>query len=165
MDWPLVNSLHSPFFEEFTSSDRHEDTLAIREQLNALNYSDRQNTLTIYILSQVRKIVGLKDLEAIDPDLGFSELGIDSLTSIELRNRLQNTLDCSLPSTLTLDYPTINHLTSYLLEKLFPSEDLFDESLPSDSLETTDIEQLSEAEAEVLLLEELAKISDLGVDI
>ena len=165
MDWPLVNSLHSPFFEEFTSSDRHEDTLAIREQLNALNYSDRQNTLTIYILSQVRKIVGLKDLEAIDPDLGFSELGIDSLTSIELRNRLQNTLDCSLPSTLTLDYPTINHLTSYLLEKLFPSEDLFDESLPSDSLETTDIEQLSEAEAEVLLLEEFAKISDLGVDI
>ncbi|NEO58803.1 MAG: SDR family NAD(P)-dependent oxidoreductase [Okeania sp. SIO3B5] len=162
MDWRVVNSLNSPFFEEFTSSECHEDTLAIRERLNALTYSDRQQTLTIYILSQVAKIIGLKDLEAIDTDLGFSELGIDSLTSLELRNRLQNTLDCSLPSTFTLDYPTINHLTSYLLEKLFPSDDLPSESLPSHSLETTDIDQLSEAEAEALLLEELAKISDLS---
>ncbi|NEO55601.1 MAG: hypothetical protein F6K54_22525 [Okeania sp. SIO3B5] len=47
-----------------------------------------------------------------------------------------------------------------MLEKLFSSDDLLSESLPSHSLETTDIEQLSEAEAEALLLEELAKISD-----
>jgi hypothetical protein len=41
-------------------------------------------------------------------------MGMDSLTSVELRNRLQSTLSCTLASTLAFKYPTIEALVDHL---------------------------------------------------
>ncbi|MGR9012007.1 MAG: SDR family NAD(P)-dependent oxidoreductase [Gammaproteobacteria bacterium] len=51
----------------------------------------------------------------IDPRRGFFELGMDSLTSMELRNRLQRELDITLDATLTFKYPSVLVLSEYLL--------------------------------------------------
>jgi acyl transferase domain-containing protein/NAD(P)-dependent dehydrogenase (short-subunit alcohol dehydrogenase family) len=48
-------------------------------------------------------------------DLSFFELGMDSLMSLDLRNRLQTDLERPLPSTIALEYPTIPELAGYLL--------------------------------------------------
>jgi acyl carrier protein len=46
--------------------------------------------------------------------VGFVTLGLDSLTSIELRNNLQRTLHCVLPVTFAFDYPTMEAAAEYL---------------------------------------------------
>jgi myxalamid-type polyketide synthase MxaB len=46
------------------------------------------------------------------------DLGMDSLTSVELRHRLERNLSCSLPLTLAFDYPSVAALADYLTEQL-----------------------------------------------
>jgi len=100
--------------------------------------------------------LGIKDTNEIDLDLGFSELGLDSLSSVELRNKLQSSYDMKLPSTVIFDYSNIKILANYLLSILFPNvlkkETI---SLEMDNVDLTEVEKLSEMEAEALLLEEL----------
>ena len=86
-------------------------------------------------------------------------MGLDSLSSVELRNRLQNIFNCKLPSTLTYDFPTINSLVNYLVEKLNVHQS--DASKPLTTQEK--ITQLSEAEAESLLLAELENMIDTNL--
>ncbi len=154
IDWSRSNSFTSPFFAELAVDNGQNPSLI--SQLESLSPSDRQNQLAAYLQSQVAKITGLGYSDAIDLNQGFAELGIDSLTSLEFRNRLQSTFNCSLPSTLTFDYPTINRLIPYLMPKLFPGDTLSPDFSPCI---LSDVEQLSEAEAEALLLDELAKIN------
>ncbi|WUW92067.1 SDR family NAD(P)-dependent oxidoreductase [Streptomyces sp. NBC_01451] len=52
--------------------------------------------------------------EAIDPDHGFLDIGFDSLTAIEFRNRLAAVTGRPLPATLIFDYPSATALTGFL---------------------------------------------------
>jgi hypothetical protein len=90
---------------------------------------------------------------------GFFEYGMDSLTSIELRNYLQTSLDCSLSSTLVFNYSTIEALVDYLATEVL-ALDLSDVETPQaekDEVLATEVKQLSEEDAEALLIEELEK--------
>jgi hypothetical protein len=44
--------------------------------------------------------------------------GLDSLGAVELRNMLQESLSVRLPSTVVIDYPTVNALTGYVTQQL-----------------------------------------------
>ncbi|PSK80107.1 phosphopantetheine binding protein, partial [Murinocardiopsis flavida] len=56
----------------------------------------------------------------ITPDHPFTELGFDSLTAIELRNRLRAATGLALPPTLLFDYPSTGALAEYILRELAP---------------------------------------------
>jgi myxalamid-type polyketide synthase MxaB len=90
-----------------------------------------------------------------DPQQGFTELGIDSLTSIELRNSLQSAPKRSLPATLLFDYPTLATLAEYLINIVFSREASAKtaENQKFEEASTQDIQNLSEAKA--VLLDEL----------
>ena len=123
-----------------------------QEPLVAAARGDRP--LKDYVRSQVAKILGISPSD-LDLHQGFSELGMDSLGSVELRNLLQTGLQRALPSTLAFDYPTVADLTNYLANSPDSSKQEHQEK-PEWTAE--DIQQLSESEAEALLLQELENL-------
>ncbi|MGW2698040.1 amino acid adenylation domain-containing protein [Streptomyces sp. NPDC001296] len=64
----------------------------------------------------------------LEPNVGLFSLGLDSLGSIELRNRLGTVLGCRLSQTVVFDHPTLSSLTGHLGEVLGLDEDLDDDS-------------------------------------
>ena len=58
------------------------------------------------------------DPARVPAERGFFEMGMDSLTSVELRNRLQGALGLTLPSTVAFDHPTVLALSLHLAREL-----------------------------------------------
>jgi acyl carrier protein len=87
----------------------------VRSELEALPAKEREEFLTAYLRDQVRSVLGLPAGAAVRPDRGFTDLGMDSLMSVELANRLRASLGCQLPATLTFEHPTLGQLVTHLL--------------------------------------------------
>jgi len=78
---------------------------------------DRPALLLGTIRSVTAKVLGLRP-EQLEPRQGLRDLGLDSLLSIELRNRLGQVLGRRLPATLAFDYPTLEALVAFVGDEL-----------------------------------------------
>jgi aryl carrier-like protein len=93
-------------------------TTSVRQQLERAPAKERRQLLQGVLRQAVAHVLGLQDPQRIDPRQGLLEMGLDSLMAVELRNQLARTLQQPLPSTLVFDYPTIDALTDFLLQRL-----------------------------------------------
>ncbi|WP_299486085.1 type I polyketide synthase [Acaryochloris sp. IP29b_bin.137] len=91
------------------------------EQLKATHAEQQRQLLDTYVCQQVCCTLGFR-VEELDLNAGFFDLGMDSLTALELKNNLQSNLGLSLPSTLVFDYPTVATLLDYLATMLLKAE-------------------------------------------
>ncbi len=166
----LAKRPESNFFAEFQTvappSLKPENFL---EKLRHSPMSDRQEQLLAYLCTQVAQVLGLSSTASFELQTGFFDLGMDSLTSVDLRNRLQTDLQCSLPATLAFDYPTLATLEEYLRTEVLCNDftglltvespdhvKLVDENSKIEpNLEPSDWETLSESEIEALLVRKL----------
>ncbi|MBE9170244.1 type I polyketide synthase [Pleurocapsales cyanobacterium LEGE 06147] len=135
------------------------------QQLETAPTLDRPILLREHVRYQLAKVLGLNSPEQIDLQQGFSELGMDSLMAVELRNRLQNSLGCSIPSTLAFDYPTVEALVNYLAQELLliePSQQSAGELQAADeqAMLSATLEKLSQEEIADLLVQELTAIEE-----
>jgi polyketide synthase 12 len=77
--------------------------------------SDRESVVLELVKAQVATVLGHISPETIDAQRTFKELGFDSLTAVELRNRLNAATGLRLPATLVFDYPTTKAVAWYVL--------------------------------------------------
>ena len=75
-----------------------------------------------YLLEKVRTCVAnvlmLDGVDDVEPHAALSDLGLDSVMTVALRNQLQSSLHVKVPPTLTWSHPTSKHLVGWFKEKL-----------------------------------------------
>ncbi|NER52360.1 MAG: SDR family NAD(P)-dependent oxidoreductase, partial [Symploca sp. SIO1A3] len=152
IDWSkfarqLPSGQKIPFLEALISAEPSlTKKSAFLLELEATAPSERRSLLVAHVRRQVALVLGIKNPESIALETGFFNLGLDSLTSVELRNKLQTSLDCSLPSTLAFDYPKIGKIVDYLLKNVLVGKD----QILNESEQVIEIEDIAQKLAEQL---------------
>jgi acyl carrier protein len=96
------------------------DTTPIAQRLAGLTEQEQHHLLVTIARTHTGIVLAHETPEAIDPDTGFLDLGLDSLTALELRNRLTTATGVHLPATLVFDHPTPAALARYLRGRIAP---------------------------------------------
>ncbi|MER7419665.1 type I polyketide synthase [Micromonospora peucetia] len=93
-------------------------TMTLSSRLAGLTEPEQREVLLNLVRTNVATVLAHESAETIAADQAFKQLGFDSLTAVELRNRLNQTTGLRLPATLTFDHPTPAALVEHLLDEL-----------------------------------------------
>ncbi|MDR6315982.1 NADPH:quinone reductase-like Zn-dependent oxidoreductase/acyl carrier protein [Actinoplanes couchii] len=91
---------------------------SLEQRLAGMPVAAQRETLTSLVLTHTAAVLGHGGTDGVDAAKPFKDLGFDSLTAVELRNRLNAATGRKLPATLVFDHPTPNHIATYLQKNL-----------------------------------------------
>ncbi|WP_326595584.1 type I polyketide synthase [Streptomyces sp. NBC_01803] len=122
-DLPEVRAaLHSADEGENGGGGDREAVAALRAALTAADPADRDRTLITLVREHAAAVLGHATPDQVEPARPFRELGFDSLTAVELRDRLAHGTGVRLPATLVFDHPTVTALAGHLRAELLGAE-------------------------------------------
>ncbi|WP_446681626.1 type I polyketide synthase [Amycolatopsis plumensis] len=87
---------------------------ALTAELAGLPPAQRRGVLLDLVRDHVAAVLGHSAGSVLDPERPFKELGFDSLTAVELRNRLTGATGLKLPASLVFDRPTPSALAEFV---------------------------------------------------
>ncbi|GAU68947.1 hypothetical protein SSP35_09_01910 [Streptomyces sp. NBRC 110611] len=140
----------------------------IRRKLLAMEPGRRRRTLLVqHCQAEAGRVLRL-EADRVDPTAPLTGMGFDSLLSLELRKRLESSLQIELPATITWRYPTLEVLVPFLAERMDialeaeaahpPAEAAVTEP-PADDIES-ELDELSDSDIEALLLAKTKQIDE-----
>ncbi|WFE22947.1 SDR family NAD(P)-dependent oxidoreductase [Solwaraspora sp. WMMD937] len=91
---------------------------ALLTRLSGQSVEEREGTLVEVLRAQVATVLGYSSADLVPLDGTFRDLGFDSLTAVELRNRIDSSTGTRLMVTTVFDYPTVNELAGHLAEEI-----------------------------------------------
>ncbi|UUA73395.1 SDR family NAD(P)-dependent oxidoreductase [Cellvibrio sp. QJXJ] len=118
----------------------------------------RSEVVEIYLLEKVSSILGIP-IDGIDKNIAFSELGLDSLLAVDMRNLLQRDLRSQdLPAMLIFAYPTVKELSLFISTQMAEygstESETYEEN--ADNVDNnSDLDNISAEELQAMLEQEL----------
>ncbi|MCF1592079.1 SDR family NAD(P)-dependent oxidoreductase [Streptomyces muensis] len=119
---PLLRAL-VPVADRRPERTGAEGGVPLTERLAGMNAGERREFVLDLVRGEVAVVLGFRDPAAVEAQRPFQELGFDSLTAVQLRNRLGAVSGVRLPATVVFDHPTPAALTAFLLAGLGSREE------------------------------------------
>jgi acyl carrier protein len=117
-----------------------------------------------FLQKDVCRVLNLDESHIPPPDKGFMDMGMDSLMAVDLKNSLEQSLGCRLPSTLIFEQPNIDVLANYMLDDILGysgSEGQAQVSLSEKEEEIPAVADLDKDELEASITQEIKELEDL----
>jgi polyketide synthase 7 len=115
---PLFSRLASRRTGRATADTSTVSTTGLAKRLHGLSAEQRRNELMDLVCRNAATVLGRSSAADVDAHRAFQDLGFDSLTAVELRNRLKPATGLTLSPTLIFDYPTPTALAEHLNTRL-----------------------------------------------
>ncbi|MCS7479349.1 type I polyketide synthase [Umezawaea endophytica] len=93
------------------------------QKLAALSPAEQDELLLDMVRGQVAIVLGFSSAHQVQAGRGLVDMGLDSLSAVELRNTLSSATGLRLPATVVFDYPTPQALAGHLREELVDTGD------------------------------------------
>jgi acyl carrier protein len=168
IDWKLFRDVYQArgpcrMFDLVADRPAHRATPAtppepasIHDRLHQAPAGDRRDLLVVHLQATLAQVLALESGQAVDRQQSLFEMGMDSLTAMELRARLEASLVTTLPATLAFDYGTVDALAEFLLRDREeptapPSRVPLPETCPADDDARKRVARMSEGEVAELL--------------
>ncbi|KPI22405.1 6-methylsalicylic acid synthase, 6-deoxyerythronolide-B synthase [Actinobacteria bacterium OK074] len=126
---PLRRAATAVVSQSQSQSQSQDAAVSFTEQLRPLSAEERERAALDLVRAHTAAVLGHSDPEAVDTERPFKSLGFDSLTAVEMRNRLGTATGLTLRATLIFSYPTPAVLARHLLDQCAPQEARPEEAL------------------------------------
>lgn len=151
------NPYFAPYQHLITSAEAEDDFL---QQLEASSAEVRQEMLSAHVQKIVKSVLGFGSSQQLNGDQSLFTFGLDSLMAVEIRNKLETSMQLTLRSTLLFDYPTVNDLVGHVTDQLdfVATTEEPEQDKVADLM--AELDDFSEEELARLLAEELGDLND-----